>query len=513
MLPSPAAILNDKSTRPLGYAWLIQQFQLIVMPPPRLSYISNKSRHMSWHHSDTQFTIYSKRTRAPVDDPVDHLLFAIQRDGINLNVLAATFRVFEARNLILDLIACLQDTPNGKSQRRLWFLYEFIQCRELPLPDLGPVKRIPLLDPDDYITGPERNSTRHRLFNNLLGNAAFCPIIRKTESLRVHSTAALKEQLDQVLDTYSPDVVARAIRYFYTKETMASFAIEREKPSQQRARRFVQALEQLDSLQTLDIETLVALQSIIVASPYLSTGYRTNQVYVAEMIGMSRLLIHFIAAQPQDVPELTEGLLQAVHEMEGHAIDPIIWAAAVSFGFVFIHPFADGNGRIHRFLIHYILKRAAFTPPGVIIPVSAVMLNRPREYDACLESFSKPLMRLLSYDEDSEGIVTVNGETADLYRYFDATRIAEDLLRWVGLAIKEEFQAELDFLVGFRKARAAMQEIVDLPDSKIQIFIRSCFENGGRLSQKKRKRHFSALVPDQLAELEEAVREAFGVTG
>jgi Fic family protein len=36
-------------------------------------------------------------------------------------------------------------------------------------------------------------------------------------------------------------------------------------------------------------------------------------------------------------------------------IDAVIAAAMLAFGFVYVHPLEDGNGRIHRYLIHHIL--------------------------------------------------------------------------------------------------------------------------------------------------------------
>jgi hypothetical protein len=36
-------------------------------------------------------------------------------------------------------------------------------------------------------------------------------------------------------------------------------------------------------------------------------------------------------------------------------VDPVVAAAILAFGFVYIHPFEDGNGRIHRYLIHHVL--------------------------------------------------------------------------------------------------------------------------------------------------------------
>ena len=42
-------------------------------------------------------------------------------------------------------------------------------------------------------------------------------------------------------------------------------------------------------------------------------------------------------------------------------------AAIIAFGFVFIHPFLDGNGRIHRFLIHDMLTRDGIAEQGLVI--------------------------------------------------------------------------------------------------------------------------------------------------
>ena len=45
--------------------------------------------------------------------------------------------------------------------------------------------------------------------------------------------------------------------------------------------------------------------------------------------------------------------------------------------FLFIH-FRDGNGRLHRFLIHYALSQCGFTLKEVVFPVSVVILREPR---------------------------------------------------------------------------------------------------------------------------------------
>lgn len=72
-------------------------------------------------------------------------------------------------------------------------------------------------------------------------------------------------------------------------------------------------------------------------------------------------------------------------------MDAVLQAAAVSFGFVYIHPFEDGNGRVQRCLIHHILATRNFNPKGMIFPVSSVMLKRIDEYNKVLQAHSSPL--------------------------------------------------------------------------------------------------------------------------
>ena len=50
----------------------------------------------------------------------------------------------------------------------------------------------------------------------------------------------------------------------------------------------------------------------------------------------------------QDVESLVDGLLNASNKMEVTLFHPILTTAKIAFGFVFIHSYVDGNGKLHR---------------------------------------------------------------------------------------------------------------------------------------------------------------------
>ncbi len=497
---------TPNNTWPIGYAHLIQRHRLRALPHHHWSFIACRGARRRLEGQNTVSEIFPAgfRDLSTLTD-ADHLLFSLRYDGVSLSILQALFASLERAPLERDLTALIAATPTGQYTRRLWYLYEHLTQRRLPLPDHKQGRYIPLLDPAAHFTGPSQRSKRHRVLVNLLGDRRFCPIVRRTPALEAVAPDALRVRIQTLLDTYDPDVLHRAVQYLYTRETRASFAIEHERPTASRMERFVALLGRVPAIEQMTQEVLTELQHTTVDPRFADTTYRTEQVYIGETLSPFRQKIHYVAPRAEDVTELMAGLLDMTTRNLASDVHPIALAAAVSFGFVFIHPFSDGNGRLHRLLIHYVLSQSGLTPPGMIVPISSVMLSRRREYDTALEDASRPLLALLEYDLSEDGTLSISGETIDLYRYLDFTTLAEALQRWLVQAIEEDLLDELLFISRYRRARAALEEIVEMPDQLLSRFVRFCLLNNGRLSNKKRKRHFAMLDDDEIARMESVI--------
>ncbi len=344
----------------------------------------------------------------------EQLEFVLKHDGTNLAILARLFRVVPED----ELLAYVRFRPTGKYARRLWFLYEFLTDRRLPLDDLKQGNYVDMLEPDAYCTiGPARRSRRHRVDDNLLGDRRFCPTIRRTDVLRGFETADLPSRWRRIAARYAPELLRRALGYLYARETKSSLAIEHVTPTSTRAERFAALLRLAHREDFCDRPRLVELQNRIVDARFRDADCRRTQNYVGETVGWRSERVHFVAPRPEDLGDLMEGLVAAHRRMASGNAPAVIHAAAVAWGFVFLHPFEDGNGRIHRFLIHNILARRGFTPAGVMAPVSATMLKHAADYDASLEAFARRLMPLVEYTLDDDGRLTVHNDTALWYRY------------------------------------------------------------------------------------------------
>jgi hypothetical protein len=492
--------------RPAGYAALVERYGLDVIPNWHRSLVSTSGIHRIDSTGGVIEEVYPPKYW-PGDTLGDHLEFALKYDGTNLAILASLFRKVAAE----DFLDYVRSRPTGKYARRLWFLYEFLTGTSLQMDDVKRGNYIDMLDPDQYHTvTPARRVRRQRINNNLLGDGRFCPTIRRTDILQGFEATDLPKRCRKAVSGYPPELLKRALSYLYYKETKSSFEIEHITPNSTRTERFVALLQLAEREDFCEKTKLIDLQNRIVDPRFSEPDYRTNQNYVGETVAWQKEKVHFACPKPEDLAELMEGLIASHKRMDKGSVSAVVHAAAIAYGFVFLHPFEDGNGRIHRFLIHNVLARRGFTPKGIMFPVSASMLKNLADYDASLEAFSRPLMTLVEYSLDEEGRMTVQNDTARWYSYVDMTSQAEALFKLIEKTIDTELVEELAFLANYDESKSAIQEIVDMPDRQIDLFIRFCLQNNGRLSARKRASHFDSLSDDEIARMEQAIQSAYG---
>lgn len=92
----------------------------------------------------------------------------------------------------------------------------------------------------------------------------------------------------------------------------------------------------------------------------------------------------YVPPPPEHVPGLVDDLLRF---MARDDLPASIQAAVAHAQFEAIHPFADGNGRVGRTLIHLVLRRRGLAP-RFVPPVSLVLAARSNTYVRGLNAFA-----------------------------------------------------------------------------------------------------------------------------
>jgi Fic/DOC family len=499
---------------PLGYAYLTDQFKLPALPLPLVCRLSDAVPNRRIRDHGGQKVEEFGPTYAPDPTMFGHLRFALRYEGLNLEVLSLLFERVGPE----DIQAALNQQPTGAAPRRLAFLYEWLTGRELEVPTgrlTGKTRFVPALDESlqfGLALGMSPRNEKYRVIDNLPGTREFCPLVSRTPYLESMVQKNLKDRTRATLEKYDPRLVLRAANFLYLTETHSSFEVERVKPTATRAQRFADLLREAEASTPLSEERFVELQNAVVDPRSMEASYRLEQNWLGIDFG-HRKKVDYVPTRPEDVRSLMNGLVAMAERLRTRpgSIDAIVAASAISFGFVFVHPFMDGNGRLHRYLIHEELSSAGFTPKGLILPVSAVILANLDRYRETLESFSRPLRERTSYDPDVLH-VPATGNDAVHVRYFNATDQASFLYFALERTIEHDLDEEISFLMGFDRARTALNLLADWPAHSLEVFIRVVRKNGGRLSANKRKSHFGWMANDELARFETIVARAFDPT-
>lgn len=493
--------LPEQDVRLAGYSALIHAYQLQVPLPRILAAISHKTTN----YEKDRWKMFSPRY-LPKCTLFAHITFALKYEGVDLFILKALFSVISTE----EIIRIVKLEPTSAYSRRIWFLYEWLLNIKIDLPDAITGNFVNVLDERLQFPGPVRMSRRHRVRNNLPGVPGFCPIIYKTNKISKFLEMNLSEHVKKLIGQIHKDVLMRAAAFMLLKDSKASFAIEGETPSPTRAERWAQTIGQA-AFYPLSHEEFLRLQELIIADfRFVHYGYRNEGGFIGEHERGSGLPIpDHISARYQDIMSLMNSLIQTNQLLKESDIDPVVAAAVIAFGFVFIHPFEDGNGRIHRYLIHHVLAEKNFTSKNIVFPVSSVLLEHIDKYKEVLEAYSKSRLPFIKWMPTVKGNVDVLNDTIDLYRYFDATIQAEFLFECIFETIEKTLPEEINYLERYDRMKHFIANYIDMPDRLIDLLIRFLIQENGKLSKRARNKEFKALTQEEVLILEEKFAEIF----
>lgn len=482
----------------LGYQRLIDTLSLRVRPLARIAVASSAVNRKQFTATEIRFP----SSVAYEDSPLGHLEFALRHEVLNLEVIAAVFDGVTAAMLCQRYAA----TPNGEFIRKACFLWEWMGRGALEQTARTTLGYVAMLDPDQYATaGRATRNAKYRIDDNLLGNSDFCPTISRQALDASSDLLSLLESIERQLQAIEdPDLYTRAVQYLFLSETKGSFAIERETASGGKEERFVQLLAHAGAEDASE-EWLVELQNAVVRDDFSKeASFRTRQNWLEDR----NARLTYLPPSPAHLRRLMNGWERFTND-SARAIPLAAKLACGAFGFVYLHPFMDGNGRLHRFMIHHILARSNAVRQDTILPVSATILKQMmREYDQVLNGFSRPVTRLWDYIRADDGPAIRFEPGPAVYAYFNADAELGFLVDAIRRTVDEEIPRELRFLVGFDEASERIDGQFDLRGPDIGALVRMIHGNRGALSRGKRKQ-FSHLPDSAIERIESIVRDSF----
>jgi hypothetical protein len=489
--------------RLVGYGAIIKALDLETPAPSLLSLISD--RHRKYLKEGWQ--VFGPRYD-PGQGLFEQLRFAFKYEGVELLVLKKLFEELKEK----EVLGTIGSNPKGKYARKLFFLYEWSMGRELPIPNADPrIRYTPIVDPELQYALNEKEGERwerHRVIDNLPGTRDFCPLVRRSQRMKAYEAKKLSEREERFLSGNRKERLHRAASLLLSRESIASFRIDGEDPESKRATLWAQAVREAGSRPPSQEGLLRAQRTIIESDRFTRLGLRNEGAFVGmEDPSSGRPLPDHIAPPPRDLQALLGGLIHTERRLESSTIDPVPAAASIAFGFVFIRPFQDGNGRIHRYLIHQVLARKGFFQQGSILPLSSSILEQVDRYLELLGTHSRSLLERIDWRSDPNGHIEVLNDPKDLYRYFDATPFAEFLAERIEDTVERIVPQELEGLERYDRLKSYLEEAFEMPDRRSLKLFRALEQGGGKLSDKARGSDLPELTDDEVLAIEERYSE------
>ncbi|MGH2403268.1 MAG: Fic family protein [bacterium] len=136
------------------------------------------------------------------------------------------------------------------------------------------------------------------------------------------------------------------------------------------------AIERASAIDAIQVQDLLDIHEALLrrgGGPQIAGRLRTSENWIGGN-NYNPCGADFVPPPPEEVPRLVEDLCRFCND---DRLPILVQAAIAHAQFETIHPFADGNGRTGRALIHVILHRRGLAP--TFVPPISVILAREKE--------------------------------------------------------------------------------------------------------------------------------------
>lgn len=479
----------------IGSAWLAQRFGLQLAQP--LTVVSEIGSRRETHAGDGFRRERYVEAMRPEASLKGHLTFHLKHEVPNLEFLARLFQACEPS----ELIAWFQEEPTGQYSRRACFLYEWLTSQSLEVSGASQGAYVNALDAESIVVASKEKSVisrRWRVRDNMPGTPAFCPLVRKIPDAVGAMALDVPALVVELAREFGEEVIMKSAVWMTLRESKSSFAIEGEGDRGDRIQRFAGVLGRRTGQGALPLtDTLLAeIQKEILGerTTLKKFGLRQSPVFVGESVHFQEV-VHYIAPPSEDLEAMLDGLATFLDRTVGQS--PVMRAAVAAFGFVYIHPMADGNGRLHRFLVNDVLRRDGAVMDPMILPISSLITSdsaERRAYDRILEEVSRPLMDLMGgHYKFGDTVTYPDGISSNLHitdpnlarptwRMPDLTHHVVYMAEVIGRTIREDMRQESRYMRSHARARAAIKDVIEMPDMQVDRVIRAIEANEGKLT-------------------------------
>ena len=485
-----------------GYFHLIEALKLPVIEP-RVRAEASKAVNSKFLKGDR--LLLPMRMAPGKDDVLGHVLLALKHEGTNLAVLAEVLPRLPKDLMQQEVNKHMVPEPLRKAA----MLWELFTREELTI-DRTFKNPVPLFDPQRYVVGSSKRNRKWGIDCNGIGDLGWCPTIERTPKIEAYLKKDILSDAARWVEEADALMLGRVVEWAYLSETQGTYALESESVSADKSQRFVKLLHRAGDAKALDESYLCDLQNDIVSSVYSQAfSFRTDQNWLSSAHSRSALSVTYVPPSPDVLDDLMKSFLNVVNGWQND-LDPIAAAAAASFGFVYLHPFMDGNGRLSRFLIHRILERSGKLKRGLLLPISAAMKECEAQYLEALTDFSKSAREFWS-------VVHTGGSprfefkfkgSVNMYRYWDATKQAEFVFEMADRALQVHLREEADFLKLFDEVYRKADSRFDVRQSDLQFLVGTVLDMKGTFSKNLRKKFRDRIESEVLDFIELAAREA-----